>query len=85
MQIEGGTWVTKAVPPFVCPQALIGAAFEGFFLYTSIGKRLDQVSQWRAITTQRYDQRRGALEGSPAYEGDRRGEPKRGHGMILQP
>ncbi|MFK8844908.1 tyrosine-type recombinase/integrase [Streptomyces sp. Ac-502] len=118
VQIKGGTWVTKAVPPSVwhALQVLIGDRTEGFIFCTSTGKRLDQASQWRAIratakraglpqkkigphslkhstithaydrpgarpekiqhwadhkdprTTQRYNQRRGALEGSPAYD-----------------
>lgn len=118
VQIKGGTWVTKAVPPFIwhAIQTLIGNRTEGFIFCTSTGKRLDEPSQWRAIkatakraglpqkklgphslkhstithaydrpgarpekiqhwadhkdprTTQRYNQRRGALEGSPAYD-----------------
>ncbi|KOG74990.1 MULTISPECIES: tyrosine-type recombinase/integrase [Streptomyces] len=118
VQIKGGTWVTKAVPPFVwhAIRVLVGDRTEGFIFCTSTGKRLDQASQWRAIratakraglpqkklsphslkhstithaydrpgarpekiqhwadhkdprTTQRYNQRRGALEGSPAYD-----------------
>ncbi|GGR34799.1 tyrosine-type recombinase/integrase [Streptomyces aurantiogriseus] len=118
VQIKGGTWVTKPVPPFVwhAIQTLIGDRTEGFIFCTSTGNRLDEPSQWRAIrataqraglpqkklgphslkhstithaldrpgarpdkiqhwadhkdprTTQRYDQRRGALEGNPAYD-----------------
>ncbi len=118
VQVKGGTWVTKAVPPFVwhAIQTLIAGRTEGFIFCTSTGKRLDEPSQWRAIkatakraglqqkklgphslkhstithaydrpgarpekiqhwadhkdprTTQRYNQRRGALEGSPAYD-----------------
>ncbi|MGC5042463.1 tyrosine-type recombinase/integrase [Streptomyces albidoflavus] len=118
VQIKGGTWVQKPVPPFVwhAIQTLIAGRTEGFIFCTSTGNRLDEPAVWRAIratarraglpqkklgphslkhstithaldrpgarpdkiqhwsdhkdprTTQRYNQRRGALDGSPAYE-----------------
>lgn len=118
VQIKGGTWVRKPVPPFVwhAIQTLIAGRTEGYIFCTSTGNRLDEPSQWRAIrsvarraglpqtkigphsikhttithalarpgakrekvqywadhndprTTDRYNRRRGALEGSPAYD-----------------
>ncbi|MET8014277.1 tyrosine-type recombinase/integrase [Streptomyces sp. NPDC005271] len=118
VRVKGGTWVTKAVPPFVwhAIQVLIAGRTEGFTFSTITGNWLDELSQCRAIkatakhaglpqkkhgprslkhstithaydrpgarpekiqhwadhkdprTTQRYNQRRGALEGSPAYD-----------------